>query len=148
MKEGSMKTLRFSLLVLFVYGMHAVTQSYPDQTAKPSGPNSTTVQGCLERSGHDYKLTDKSGTAYHLAGNTAILRDHVGHEVEITGMTAVSGEAPGAPTATGKEGAPAEIDVSRVKHISSTCKSDKDTEKQPMSEKPPLSEKPPVPPPR
>jgi hypothetical protein len=145
-----MKTLRLSLLVLFVFRMYAMAQTYPDQTAKTSS-NSTTVQGCLSHSGHDYKITDRSGTAYHLTGDTATFRDHVGHEVEITGTTAVSGETPGAPTATGatgKEGAPAEINVSRVKHISSTCKSDKETEKPPMSEKPPLSERPPVPPPQ
>src|SRR4051794_39324806 len=120
-----MKTLRLSVLALFVFGVYAPAQRSPDQTAKPSNSNSTTVRGCLGHSGNDYKLTDKSGTAYHLAGDTAVLRDHVGHEVEITGTTAVSGEAPGTPTATGatgKEGAPAKIDVSRVKHISSTCK--------------------------
>jgi hypothetical protein len=56
-------------------------------------------------------LTDKSGTAFQLAGNTSKLSDHVGHEVEIKGTTAVSGEAPGASSSSvPRDAVPARID--------------------------------------
>lgn len=146
-----MKKVGYSLLMLFVSCVYVVAQGHPDQTAKSSSSNPSTVQGCLGHSDNGYTLTDTSGTAYQLAGDTAKLSDHIGHEVEITGRAAASGEAPDSPTsATEEPAAPARIDVSSVKHISSTCssKTDKGTEKRPMNGNPSMSERPPVPPPR
>ena len=145
-----MKKLACGISVLLALGLYAYPQNYPGQSAKGSSTNQTTVQGCLSGSAGGFTLTDNSGTAYQLAGDTSKLTDHVGHQVEITGTTAVSGEAPGAPSAA----APARIDVSSVKHISSTCASKSDTgadksptdKKPPMSENPPMSERPPGPP--
>ncbi|MGE5113978.1 MAG: hypothetical protein ACM3JB_24220 [Acidobacteriaceae bacterium] len=143
-----MKNLTLSLLLLFVFGIYAIAQDSSDQTTK--GPSSeTAVQGCLSHSGAGYTLTDKSGTAFHLTGETSKLTEHVGHEVEIRGKMATAGEAQGASSAaTGSE-----IDVSSVKHIAATCTSSSPTgkeksptdEKPPMTEKPPMSEQPPIP---
>lgn len=140
-----MKNLTLSLLLLFVFGIYAVAQDSSDQTTK--GPSSeTAVQGCLSHSGAGYTLTDKSGTAFQLTGDTSKLTEHVGHEVEIRGKMATAGEAQGAPSAaTGSQ-----IDVSSVKQIAATCTSDTkgkspSDEKPPMTEKPPMSEQPPIP---
>jgi hypothetical protein len=141
-----MKKLALTLSVLLAFAVCARTQDNPSQNAKGSSMNQTAVQGCLSRSSTGYTLTDKSGTPYQLAGDTSKLSDHVGHEVEIRGTTAVSGEAPGAPSSVSKEAAPARIDVSDLKHIASTCTSKSDTGKPSMNEKPPMSERPPGPP--
>jgi hypothetical protein len=129
-----MKKLACGISVLIALGLCAYAQDYRGQSAKGSSTNQTTIQGCLSRSAGGFTLTDNSGTAYQLAGDTAKLTDHVGHQVEITGTTAVSGEAPAASSAPTKDVAPARIDVSNLKHISSTCSSKPDTglEKSPM----------------
>ena len=141
-----MKKLAFGISVLIALGLCAYAQNSPSQSAKGASTNRTTVQGCLTRSAEGFTLTDNSGTAYQLAGDTTKLTDHVGHQVEITGTTAVSGEAPGAASAATKDIAPARIEVSNVKHIASTCSSKPDTgtDKSPMDKTPPLSEKPPM----
>jgi hypothetical protein len=108
-KKVVMKKLGCGILVLIALGLYAYPQDYPGQSAKGSSTNQTTVQGCLSGSAGGFTLTDSSGIAYQLAGDTAKLTDHVGHEVEITGTTAVSGEAPGAPSAATQEAAPARI---------------------------------------
>ena len=48
---------------------------------------------CLSGSDDNYKLTLDNGTTYQLTGNTAELKDHVGHEVQIIGKTASSSMA-------------------------------------------------------
>jgi hypothetical protein len=132
-----MKRLALTLSALLAFAMCARAQDNPSQSAKGSSTNQTTVQGCLSRSSSGYTLTDRSGTPYQLSGDTSKLSDHVGHEVEIQGTTAVSGAAPSAPASVAKEAAPARIDVTDLKHIASTCTSKSDTEKPPMSEHPP-----------
>ncbi len=146
-KEGTMKRLAL-ISALLAFALCALAQDYPAQSGKGSSTNETKVQGCLSRSNGGYILTDKSGAAYQLAGDTSKLTDHVGREVEIKGTRTVSREASGAAASEAKEAAPARIDVTAVKQISSTCTSSSDSGKPPMNEEPPMSEKPPGPPPR
>src|SRR2546430_17654621 len=50
--------------------------------------NQTSLRGCLAGSptSGEYTLTDQqTGMVYHLAGNTADLRMHVGEQVEVMG---------------------------------------------------------------
>jgi hypothetical protein len=100
------------------------------QQQDPQGSGSeTTVQGCLQGSSGNFTLTDKSGTTYQLAGDTSKLTEHVGHEVQIKGMT-----SPSAPSAAGSSssnpsgssaagGSQPNLTVKEVKHVSKTCTS-------------------------
>jgi len=84
-----------------------------DQTNSAS---SNTVQGCLQGSNGNFTLTDNSGTTYQLAGDTAKLTEHVGHEVQIKGSTSPSSSA---STGTSSQQT---LTVDSVKHVSKTCK--------------------------
>lgn len=149
------KKLAIGISVLIVFGIYALAQDSPAQSAAGGSSNQSSVQGCLSRSDNGYRLTDKAGSIYQLAGDTTKLGNHVGHEVEIRGTVAASGQTAGAPSSATKEASPARIDVLSVKHISSTCTSTPDAgdykspmeKKPPRSEEPPMSEKPPGPPP-
>ena len=103
-------------------GQSPSTDSSPSsagQTAGQASSSHTTVEGCLSGADGKYTLTDKTGTSYQLTGDTAKLADHVGHEVKITG-SAGSGSAASAGSAAGGQS----LDVSSVKMVSKTCKSD------------------------
>ncbi|HEV2469779.1 MAG TPA: DUF5818 domain-containing protein [Candidatus Sulfotelmatobacter sp.] len=91
------------------------------QTAHSSSGNEKSVEGCLSESNGSYMLTAKNGTMYQLSGDTAKLKEHVGHEVKITGaMTSNnSGMSNGSAMSNGSH----TIDVTSVKHISKTCQS-------------------------
>jgi hypothetical protein len=97
----------------------ATTQS--DATPTSSGGN-TTVQGCLSGSDGNYMLTDKNGKSYELAGDTAKLAEHVGHEIKVTGSMSASSMSPsggGTETDASKQ----TLQVSSFKHVSKTCSS-------------------------
>jgi hypothetical protein len=103
-------------------GQSPSTDSSPaaaGQTAGQASSSHTTVEGCLSGADGKYTLTDKTGTSYQLTGDTAKLADHVGHEVKITG-SAGSGSAASAGSAAGGQS----LDVSSVKMVSKTCKTD------------------------
>jgi hypothetical protein len=129
--------LFFSVLLLGL--SWAVAQSTTPSTSSPSSGQASqgsetsgqtsasggekSVVGCLSGSGGTYTLTDKSGMTYQLTGDTAKLSEHVGHEVRITG-TPSSPEA-GTQSGTTAGGAGSQtLQVSSVKHISKSCKSD------------------------
>lgn len=87
--------------------------------AGQSASGQTTVEGCLSGSNGNFTLTDKNGTSYQLAGDTAKLTEHVGHEVKITGMSSSGAGGESASAGAGSQ----TLQVSSVKHISKTCKS-------------------------
>ena len=110
------------LLVLLVSCAWVQAQAYPQaeptqSTAKASGH--MTVEGCLSGSEGNYTLTADNGTTYQLTGNTAELKDHVGHEVQITGKTSSSSAASSSTSAAQQ----ATLEVKSMKHIAKTCKS-------------------------
>jgi hypothetical protein len=84
-----------------------------------SGP--TTIQGCLTFKGH-YFLTDSSGTMYQLSGAAQKLQAHVGHTIEVTGMTGTRtvGTTVQGSASTAKE--QQVFKVKSIKHIADTCK--------------------------
>ncbi len=83
----------------------------------------TTVQGCLQSMNGSYALTADNGTVYQLTGDTAMLKEHIGHEMRITGTIPETSSA-GTPSATTPGASEARIlQVKSFKHISTTCKS-------------------------
>ncbi len=81
----------------------------------------STIQGCLSSASSRYYLTDSSGTKYELSGYANKLKNHVGHEVAITGMDSVK------TTSTTQQGAASTahirhvFHVKSIKHIADTC---------------------------
>jgi Protein of unknown function (DUF5818) len=132
-----MKRAIVTVVMVMAAATWAFSQNYPSQTGQStSSDKTTTIQGCLGRTDGGFTLTDKSGARFEVS-DTAMLNDHVGHEVQITGTKS---EAAAPSSTTGETGNrnEARIDVSSVKHISETCKSKPETQNPPMSEKPPL----------
>lgn len=85
----------------------------------------TTITGCLNRSSDHYTLTDKSGTTYEMAGDTAKLDEHVGNTIAVTGVrNSPAPDARANPGTTANPGNPGSIntfDVSSVKHLANGC---------------------------
>ena len=104
-------------------GQVAPSETSPSQETSVNAGGDTEVQGCLSGSDGNYMLTAKDGTTYRLAGDTAKLSEHVGHEIKVTGSTASSTKAAGGDTAGDSMGGSAKqtLQVSSVKHISKTC---------------------------
>lgn len=115
------------IAVLLFSACWLVAQSDPSQTKSSSGAGAgseTTVQGCLGGSEGNYTLTDKSGTSYQLAGDTAKLKEHVGHEVKVTGTaSAASAASSQSGSGMGQAGSSQAIQVTSVKMVSKSCPS-------------------------
>lgn len=115
------KTLML-LLMLLVSAAWVQAQAYPqaEPTQSTAAAGHMIVEGCLS-GGTDgnYKLILDNGTTYQLTGKTAELKDHVGHEVQITGKTASSSMASSSAGASQQ----AVLEVKSMKHLSKTCKS-------------------------
>jgi hypothetical protein len=110
------------LSVLLVGVTWAAAQS--DSTQKTPSGSQTTVQGCLGGADGHYTLIDKNGTSYQLTGDTAKLKDHVGHEVEVTGTTSSSSGASSGQGGSGMSedaATPQAIQVTAVRMLSKTC---------------------------
>jgi hypothetical protein len=88
-----------------------------DQTA-----DQITIRGCLSGSDQNFTISDQSGRSYKLSGDFAMLSEHVGHEVELTGKfgEVAAGEQPAGEqaAATGDQKL---FEFSNVKMISETC---------------------------
>ena len=96
-------------------------QAQASGQAGTSSSNSTTVQGCLENRAGRYSLKASDGMVYKLTGEANKLKDHVGHEVEITGKPTVrtySSTEQGAASTTREQHV---IRVESIKHIADTC---------------------------
>ena len=118
-----MKSLLLALALLLATALLA-----QQQDSQPSSPtdrtlSQQTVQGCLQGGDQQFTLTDSSGTTYQLEGDTAKLREHVGHEIQVAG-TVGRGSA-SSSNSTPPDDSQATIQVLDVKHLSSTCKSSK-----------------------
>lgn len=121
------------LLLAMVWG---VAQDYPSQTnsAQSSQANPVnaggeqSVQGCLSGADGNYTLMVKNGTSFKLAGDTAKLAEHIGHEIKVTGTMSSASTSPNTDTSAGTTGqstpsSGGEIQVTSVKHIAKTCQS-------------------------
>ena len=121
------------LLLAMVWG---VAQDYPSQTnstqASQANPvnagGEQSVQGCLSGADGNYSLMVKNGTSFKLAGDTAKLAEHIGHEIKVTGTMSSASASPNTDTSAGTTGestpsSGGEIQVTSVKHIAKTCQS-------------------------
>jgi hypothetical protein len=106
----------------------------PTSTPTSSSATSGTVQGCLNGSDGNYTLTqDSTGTVFKLVGSTDKLKDHVGHEVAVTGqMSTDSGSAasardqqatPSSGSSDSSASTGSTLQVSDVKMVSQVCAS-------------------------
>jgi len=108
-------------LVLLTSAAWLQAQAYP-QSSPTETPGEKSIEGCLQGTDGNYTLTAANGTIYQLTGNTADLKEHVGHEVRITGKS--SGSEAASPSSAASGGAQqATLDVKSMKHIAKTCKS-------------------------
>jgi len=97
------------------------SQQYPSTQQPDKSQTSTSgqehaahsVEGCLGGAAGSYTLTDASGKTYQLTGDTSKLAEHVGHTVQVSGTEDTS-------AATGA-GAPAALNVKKVKMVSPSC---------------------------
>jgi hypothetical protein len=109
----------FSVLLLGT--SWAAAQSYSSQGKTGNAGSQETVKGCLSSTGGTYTLTDKSGKSFQLAGDTAKLTEHVGHEIKVTGNVS-SASASSSDATTGQTGAgQPTLEVSSFKHIAKSC---------------------------
>jgi Protein of unknown function (DUF5818) len=109
------------LLVTLTAWVQAQTNDQSGMASGQSMSSHKTVEGCLQGSNGSYTLTAKDGTMYQLSGDTSKLSEHIGHEVQITGMTSASATDSSAGVAAGSS--QQTLEVKSVKHISKTCKS-------------------------
>src|SRR5437016_1480549 len=103
------KAVLFSSILLLAVTIAVAQQSYPSGTASSNQDqsatsqsstntsNSNSVQGCLSGSDGNFTLTDQSGNAWRLSGDSAKLSPHVGHTIAVTGKQS------GASSATSSE---------------------------------------------
>ena len=122
------KALLFSLTFLCSAWMWAQARPVQDgsSTTQTGGNDTrTTITGCLNRSSDHYTLTDKSGTTYQLAGDTANLEEHVGNTIAVIGIkNSPAPDARANPGTTANPGNPGSFntfDVSSVKHLANGC---------------------------
>jgi hypothetical protein len=107
-------------LVVVCAGCQARPSAGNDQTR-----NSITVNGCVQvadpaanpASADNFVLTNPGGATYKLDGKTSELRQHVNHQVEITGHVDTS--AP--PRDSAATGANPELAVDAVRMIAAAC---------------------------
>ncbi|HVP64703.1 MAG TPA: hypothetical protein VMT82_07395 [candidate division Zixibacteria bacterium] len=128
MANRSLAVLSVLLLATFMlaqgqYDSSSSQQSGQSQTGSAtSSPTDTTIEGCLQASGGNYTLTDdSSGKTYQLQGDTSKFSAHTGHQVRLTGTTS----GPSSSAASGMTSSSSEqptFVVSKLKHISTTCK--------------------------
>jgi len=117
------RTLLLALTLLVSAAWVQAQDQYPQTGSSQTGATAsgqTTVEGCLRHSDGNYTLTDNAGTTYQLQGATSKLKEHLGHEVQITGSTMSGATSTTTGTQTGTQSS---LMVESVKHISKTCKS-------------------------
>ncbi len=115
------KIHKILILALLLVALTAWVQAQSGMASDQSMSSHKTVEGCLQGSNGSYTLTAKDGMMYQLSGDTSKLAEHVGHEVQITGMTSKNATDSSAGAAAGSS--QQTLEVKSVKHISKTCTS-------------------------
>jgi len=116
--------LAFSLLIS---GAWSQAQDAAPPAGNPSDhptERTSVFKGCLQVSTGIFTLTDDSGMTYQIQGDTSKLREHLGHEVQITGTASTSDASQGSGASTNSSQQPT-IHLRAVKHLSKTCESAK-----------------------
>lgn len=117
------KTLMLALLLfLSAAWLQAQQGSSAGKTSgSKSGP--TTIEGCLQRSGGQYTLTEDNGTTHQLSGADTKLSHHIGHQVELIGKPSTRTTADTSYGAASSAQVEPVFEVKTVTHIADTCKS-------------------------
>jgi hypothetical protein len=115
-----MRKAVLTLVVLLLSAGWLLAQDTMGKSSDTSGP--TTIEGCLSNSNGQYWLTDGSGVKHQLSSHANVLKDHIGHQVAITGVPAVKTVG---TTQQGAASTAKQISIFRVqsvKHVADTCK--------------------------
>jgi hypothetical protein len=73
--------------------------SYGSSQSGSSGSEKT-IEGCLSGSAGSFTLSDNSGKTYQLEGDTAKLKDEVGHQVRVKGTEAGASASSSTPSSS------------------------------------------------
>ena len=110
-----------TLGVVVALSAPASAQGRSSQPSTASGARRYVAIGCISREGTAaaprYVLTDSRGnspTTYRLTGDAALLAQHVGHSVEVTGSLA-------SPAPAGREAAAPTLKADGIVWLSTTC---------------------------
>jgi hypothetical protein len=112
----------------------STTTQTTTQTTQTSTDSSTSIEGCLNGSAGSFTLTDQSGKTWQLAGDTAKLGDHVGHQLRISGTdnsgsasspSSGAGSSASSSGAMGSSSGQSTFTVKKVRMISSSCSTSK-----------------------
>ena len=117
-----MKGLLLALALLSATALLAHQQESQPVSPTDRPLSQQTVQGCLQGTDHNFTLTDSSGTTYQLEGDSGKVREHVGHEIQVSGT--IGKYAASSSTSPPKD-SPHTIQVVDVKHLSSSRNSGK-----------------------
>ncbi len=127
-----MKKLCLLALVALCCASLGLAQDSASQTAQPMGSaTSGTVKGCLSGSDGIYMLTqDETGNMIKLIGSEGKLKNHVGHEVMITGQLSSAATSTGdqaqsenSASAGANSASASTLTVSDIKMVSKQCSS-------------------------
>jgi len=116
-RKTKTKILTLTLVLL----ISAVWMQAQD-AGKGKTSNLETIEGCLQSSEGQYSLIDDTNTIHRLTGGASKLKQHVGHQVEITGKPGVR-TLDTTPLGAGSSAVVQAIfEVKSVKHIADICK--------------------------
>jgi hypothetical protein len=112
---------RTSILVLLLVSAPWLPGQEKSSSQAKSGP--TAMEGCLSYASGQYFLIDSGGAKLELSGSTNKLKDHIGHEVQITGKSSTKTvEATSYGAASSADVFPV-FEVKSVKPIAGDCAS-------------------------
>jgi hypothetical protein len=113
--------VRKILLITLVLALSAIWLEAQDMGKADNMSKTTTVQGCLQAAGGRYSLKASDGMIYKLTGEADKLKEHVGHEVEITGTPAMRAKSTMQEGSASTASEQHMIRVTGIKHIAATC---------------------------
>jgi uncharacterized protein DUF5818 len=76
------------------------SQSGTYNSSQSSSSSEKTIEGCLSGSAGSFTLSDNSGKTYQLQGDTAKLKDEVGHQVRVKGTEAGTSASSSSPSSS------------------------------------------------
>ena len=115
------RSLLLASVLLFVATWAGAQKEDTGQLPPRGEGKSQTLEGCLQGSNDNFTLTDRAGTVYRLLGHSGKLSDHVGHEVEVTGL--VNTVTSSTSASTGAGAGSQTVQVQHINHVGKTCAS-------------------------
>jgi hypothetical protein len=131
-RKGNMK----KMFVLAGVALLCASLGWAQQSAPSADSNaaSSSIRGCLSGAEGNYMLTQQDGTVFRLVGKEDQLKNHIGHEVMVTGQVSASGSgsAPdqgesNSQNSAGSSGSSTSgntVEVSDIKMVAKRCSSE------------------------